>query len=111
MSLAEDDHRLIQTMHHIIADGWSYPVIFGDIVTAHNAAVEQRAGFHAAPVTLRDHIESVLARDHDAAVAVWSEALADATPTHLLGDRGAAATGEHRSITRHLSVELTAALT
>ncbi|MEW5810317.1 MAG: amino acid adenylation domain-containing protein, partial [Actinomycetota bacterium] len=111
VSLGDNDHRLIQTMHHVIADGWSYPVIFGDIVAAHNAAVGQRADLEPVTVTLRDHVESVLARDHDAAVAVWTQALRDATPTHLLGDRGAAAAGEHRSSVRRLSAELTAALT
>ncbi|OKH73926.1 thioester reductase, partial [Mycobacterium sp. SWH-M1] len=111
VSLAEDDHRLIQTMHHIIADGWSYPVIFSDIVAAYNAAVGRRAELAPVPATLRDHVESVLARDHDAAIAVWSEALRDATPTLLHGDRGAAAAGEHRSSTRRLSTELTSALT
>ncbi|MCG7597649.1 amino acid adenylation domain-containing protein, partial [Mycobacterium sp. PSTR-4-N] len=111
VSLAEDDHRLIQTMHHIIADGWSYPVIFGDIVAAHNAALGRQAGLDPAPVTLRDHVESVLARDHAVAIDAWRETLRGATPTLLHGDRGATADGEHRSSTRRLSAELTSALT
>jgi len=110
VTLGDDDHRLIQTMHHIVADGWSYPVVFGDIVTAHNAAVRQGPGLEPATVTLRDHVESVLSRDRDAAVAVWTDALRDVRPTLLLGDRSASAAGEHRSSVRRLSAELTAAL-
>ncbi|TRW79695.1 amino acid adenylation domain-containing protein, partial [Mycolicibacterium sp. 018/SC-01/001] len=110
VSVAEDDHRLIQTMHHIIADGWSYPVIFGDIVAAHNAILGREADLDPAPVLLRDHVESILARDHDAAITAWRAALDGATPTLLQGDRGAATPGEHHSTTRRFSAELTSAL-
>ncbi len=35
VSLSETEHRLIETMHHILADGWSYPLIFADIVACY----------------------------------------------------------------------------
>ena len=39
VSLSATEHRLIQTMHHIVADGWSYPVVFCDVVAHYNAAL------------------------------------------------------------------------
>lgn len=110
VTLSPGRHRLIQTMHHIVADGWSYPVIFGDIVAHYNAAVTGSSGPAPLTVTLRDHIESVTSADPDIAHQVWSSALAGVEPTKLF-PAGSAAVGEHRSCVKRLSPELTGALT
>ncbi|TGD89793.1 non-ribosomal peptide synthetase [Mycolicibacterium sp. CH28] len=106
VSLSPGEHRLIQTLHHIVADGWSYPLIFGDIVEHYNAALG--AGPAPAPlaVTLRDHIEAVNAAGSHG-TAAWAVALADVDPTLLFPDT---TVGEHRSVTRRLSRQLTEAL-
>ena len=114
VSISDTEHRLIQTMHHIVADGWSYPVIFGDIVDHHNlVAAGGTDTVTPVTVTLRDHIESVLGRDAEAARQAWASALEGAEPTSLFGSRtpDAEGAGEHRSRVRRLSPELTAALT
>jgi Condensation domain len=110
------EHWLIQTMHHMLADGWSYPVIFGDIVAHYNAAVGAGPQPVAARVTLREHIESVLNCDPAPARRAWSAALAGAEPAILFpaGSDPSAKTaiiGEHRSRVRLLGPELTEALT
>ncbi|WP_236950150.1 non-ribosomal peptide synthetase [Mycobacterium sp. MS1601] len=110
VTVAPDEHRLIQTMHHIVADGWSYPVIFSDIVTHYNSVVRGSAGLRPLPVTLRDHIESVVGADRDTARRVWSEALAGARACTLL-PTDTTTVGEHRSSVRHLSPTVTSALT
>ena len=111
--LGPGEHRLIQTMHHIIADGWSYPVIFGDIVAHYNAAVAGGATPAAVTVTLRDHIEAVTGGDRESARTAWADALRGIEPS-LLRPGGDADTGghvgEHRSAVRRLSPDLTAAL-
>jgi hypothetical protein len=61
VSLSDTEHRLIQTMHHIVADGWSYPVIFGDIVAHYNAGLGAATGLPPVIATLRDHVEAVTA--------------------------------------------------
>ncbi|TDC06450.1 amino acid adenylation domain-containing protein, partial [Nonomuraea longispora] len=72
VSLSDTDHRLVETMHHILADGWSYPLVFGDVVEAY-----ERGGSLPAPaVTFRDHVEAVAGLDRAAARAVWADALA-----------------------------------
>ena len=112
--LGADEHRLIQTMHHIVADGWSYPVIFGDIVEHYNAAAGVGSDPAATTVSLRDHVEAVVGGDRDAARTAWSTALTDVEATALFpADDGQArhAIGEHRSVVRRLSPDLTAALT
>ncbi|MDT5176330.1 MAG: hypothetical protein QOJ95_528, partial [Mycobacterium sp.] len=114
VSLTADDHRLVQTMHHIVADGWSYPVIFGDVVAHYDAALEIATGPGPVTVTLRDHVEAVLGGDQLSARDAWSTALAGVEPTTLFPatDSGedAKSVGEHRSSVRRLSPEATAAL-
>ena len=103
VSLGETDHRLIETMHHILADGWSYPLVFADIMAAY-------AGATLAPpaVTFRDHVESVVGRDRSPARAAWSAALDGVEPTRL--HPGLDAVSAHRSVFAHLdSAALTAA--
>ncbi len=106
VSLSETDHRLIQTVHHIVADGWSYPVIFGDIVAEYNGADDNTS----ITATLRDHVEAVFAGDRAAARQSWATALDGSEPTLLYG-ADAHGAGEHRSHVRRMSAELTRALT
>ncbi|AKS31661.1 non-ribosomal peptide synthetase [Mycolicibacterium goodii] len=108
--LDDADHRLIQTMHHIIADGWSYPVLFGDVVDHYNAAIGAGPEPQPVAVTLRDHIETVTAGDRAAARQAWAHALADTEPTTLVPRPDGATVGEHRSVVRRLDPARTAAV-
>jgi len=81
VSLGATEHRLVETMHHILADGWSYPLVFSDIVAAYHGQE-----LPAPAVTFRDHIESVVTRDREAARAAWATALAGVEPTVLYPD-------------------------
>ncbi|ORB30304.1 non-ribosomal peptide synthase/polyketide synthase [Mycolicibacterium parafortuitum] len=114
VSLSTTEHRLIQTMHHIVADGWSYPLIFGDIikhynVMHHNVRESTSTALPPAAVTLRDHIESTLGGNRESARRAWADALDGVEPTLLYGNgvRGAA---KHRSHVRRLPAGLTAEL-
>ncbi|KAA0084465.1 non-ribosomal peptide synthetase [Mycolicibacterium sp. P9-64] len=109
VKLGVDDHRLIQTMHHIVADGWSYPVIFGDVVEHYNASVGAGNGLDSLTVSLRDHIEAVTGGDRASAREAWATALAEVAPTTLIPSKHGV--GEHRSAVRRLSPDLTRALT
>ncbi|MGU3499521.1 non-ribosomal peptide synthase/polyketide synthase [Mycobacterium sp. C31M] len=109
VSLSDTEHRLIQTLHHIVADGWSYPVIFDDIVAHHNAGLTGSAAPRPVIATLRDHIESVTRSDLDTARGAWATALTGAQPTMLFGAERTAV-GEHRSVTRRVPQALTTAV-
>ncbi|WP_067497203.1 non-ribosomal peptide synthetase, partial [Actinoplanes sp. TFC3] len=81
VSLSPTEHRLIETMHHILADGWSYPLVFSDVV-----AVYHGASLPAPTATFRDHLEAVFGRDREAARTAWAQALTGVEPTALHPD-------------------------
>jgi hypothetical protein len=66
---AADRHRLVLTNHHIVLDGWSLPILLGEIF----------AGYYgrqlpAAP-SYRHFVGWLAGRDRDAAHAAWREVL------------------------------------
>ncbi|MFC4045847.1 amino acid adenylation domain-containing protein [Dactylosporangium siamense] len=105
VSLGATDHRLVETMHHVLADGWSYPLVFSDII----AAYELGTDLPAPATTFRDHVEAVTARDRDAARAVWTRTLDGVVPALLFPSGSPVAA--HDSVHRALSTRDTAALT
>ncbi|PMZ88008.1 non-ribosomal peptide synthetase [Pseudomonas sp. FW305-42] len=42
LRLAEDDHVLVLTLHHIVADGWSMPIMVDEVVDAYLALSQGR---------------------------------------------------------------------
>ncbi|MFI6708999.1 non-ribosomal peptide synthase/polyketide synthase [Nonomuraea sp. NPDC050478] len=98
VSLGDADHRLVETMHHIVADGWSYPLVFGDIVESY----ERGRALPAPAVTFRDHVEAVAGLDRAAAHDVWAAALAGVSPARLYD--GAYAVSRHDGVHRDLPV-------
>ncbi|MEV4516217.1 non-ribosomal peptide synthase/polyketide synthase [Dactylosporangium sp. NPDC049525] len=104
VSLSATDHRLVETMHHVLADGWSYPLVFSDIVAAYEAGTD----LPAPATTFRDHVEAVVSRDRDAARAVWTRVLDGVAPALLFPSGSPVAA--HDSVHRALSTQDTAAL-
>ena len=105
VSLSPTDHRLVETMHHVLADGWSYPLMFNDIVAAYRAGTD----LPTPAVTYRDHVEAVCRQDRDRARAVWARALAGVVPTLLYGEQRQPG-ARHDSVHRALPAGLTSAL-
>ena len=89
---ADDRHRIVLTVHHIVVDGWSLPILLQEIF----------AGYYGQPLPTaapyRRFVSWLAERDRDAAKAAWREALAGFdTPTLVaapgrqeLGQRGVA---------------------
>ncbi|GHJ44011.1 non-ribosomal peptide synthetase [Catellatospora sp. TT07R-123] len=102
VSLSPTEHRLIETMHHIVADGWSYPLVFADVIASYERG---GAELPAPAVTFRDHVESVLAQDPAVVRDTWARALAGAVPTLLVGTSGEV--GWHDSVSAGLSPQRT----
>ncbi|EHM23983.1 putative non-ribosomal peptide synthetase [Streptomyces sp. W007] len=103
-----DEHRLVLTNHHLILDGWSMPLLIGELLDlyAHGGNTDALP-----PVTpYRDHLALLATRDTPAASAAWRAALDGAPPprrltgTLLVGDRSSA------SLSAELSEAATAAL-
>ncbi|RDI25336.1 non-ribosomal peptide synthetase [Lentzea flaviverrucosa] len=67
--LADDAARLVLTVHHALLDGWSVPVLVRDLLALH------RGDALAPAPPYRDYLAWLAARDRQAGVAAWAEAL------------------------------------
>jgi glycopeptidolipid biosynthesis protein len=65
----ENQHRLVVTIHHIVIDGWSLPVLLQDIFAGYFG---QRL---PAPAPYRHFVTWLADQDRDAARAAWGEVL------------------------------------
>ncbi|OBI17344.1 non-ribosomal peptide synthetase [Mycobacterium sp. E2462] len=86
-----DRHRFLLTIHHIVVDGWSLPVLLQDVFASYYG---QRL---PAPPAYRNYLTWLANQDHAAARAAWGEALAGfeaptlVAPPGKAGRRGVAA--------------------
>ncbi|MFC7642239.1 condensation domain-containing protein [Streptosporangium lutulentum] len=79
--LGHDRGLLVLTFHHIVADGWSLPVLHRELMASYGAA--PAALPEVAPY--RDYLRRLSAADRDAARAAWRTALAGFDePTRLV---------------------------
>ena len=76
---AEDRHRLVLTNHHIVLDGWSLPILLGEIFASYYG---QRL---PAARPYRRFVTWLADRDLDAARAAWREVLAGFDTPTLVG--------------------------
>ena len=76
---APDRHRVVLTNHHIVLDGWSLPIVLGEMF----------AGYHgqrlAAAVPYRRFVTWLADRDLDVARAAWGQLLAGFDTPTLVG--------------------------
>ncbi|MGX7828173.1 amino acid adenylation domain-containing protein [Actinokineospora sp. 24-640] len=90
--------RVVLTLHHLVADGWSVPLMLRDLL----ALLHGRPLAPAAPY--RDHIAWLAGQDQESTRAAWRAALDGVTePTRLT------APGEASGQTRLIDVPLSAA--
>ncbi|MDR6979072.1 amino acid adenylation domain-containing protein/non-ribosomal peptide synthase protein (TIGR01720 family) [Streptomyces sp. 3330] len=83
-------HTLVLTVHHLLLDGWSLPVVLRDLVALYEAR-ETGAGLPR-PVpgaTVRDHLAWLAGQDRDAAEKAWRDALAGLDGPTLLAPHAA----------------------
>src|SRR5215510_8308606 len=85
LRLAEDDHVLLITMHHIISDGWSIKVFIGEIEELYKAYTNgQRAALPELPIQYADFAlwqRSWLQGEKlEEQLSYWRTQLADAPP-------------------------------
>ncbi len=80
--IAEDRHRLVLTNHHIVLDGWSLPILTGEIFAGYHG---QRLG---AAGSYRQFVTWLAGRDLEAARAAWRQVLAGFDTPTLVGPPG-----------------------
>ncbi|WP_303627721.1 non-ribosomal peptide synthetase, partial [Nocardia otitidiscaviarum] len=76
-ALPADRWALVLTNHHVILDGWSWPLLLTDLFGHYADAPGTPSGSY------RDFLVWLAARDRDAARAAWTAALDGAEPTLL----------------------------
>ncbi|MCD7440504.1 non-ribosomal peptide synthase/polyketide synthase [Streptomyces lincolnensis] len=109
LRLGADRHRLVLTNHHLLLDGWSLPVLMGDLFALYDASGDDSALPRVRPY--RDYLKWLGDQDREAARTAWRDTFADlAEPTLVApdADHTAVAGAEVRAA---LSQEETAALT
>jgi amino acid adenylation domain-containing protein/thioester reductase-like protein/non-ribosomal peptide synthase protein (TIGR01720 family) len=102
---AEDRHRLVLTNHHIVLDGWSLPIVLGEIFAGYHG---QRLG---APGSYRRFVTWLAGRDLDAARAAWGRVLAGFDAPTLVGPPGRLEQGRRGVASFRVPEQLTRAVT
>ncbi|WP_375489176.1 condensation domain-containing protein, partial [uncultured Mycobacterium sp.] len=101
---AEDRHRFVLTVHHIVADGWSLPILLREIFTSYYG---QRL---PAPVPYRSFVSWLADRNRDAARAAWGEVLGDFDTPTLVGPPGRLELGRRSVASFRMPAETTRAV-
>ncbi|MBW3651485.1 MAG: non-ribosomal peptide synthetase, partial [Actinobacteria bacterium] len=73
--------QLVATLHHLVVDGWSLPLLVGELMELYGAAGSGAALVPPAPY--RDYLAWVAAQDREESTTEWKRALAGVTPTRL----------------------------
>ena len=104
-------HGVVLTLHHLVADGWSLPVLFEDLLAGVRAHAEGR---ELAPVpSYREYLRWLTAQDSGRTRAAWQRALEGVTEPTVLGAAlpADAVPVAPAALTAAVPVELTGALT
>ena len=101
---AEDRHRFVLTNHHIVLDGWSMPVLLGELFASYYGQ------WLPAAVSYRRFINWLAGRDLDAARAAWGEVFAGFDTPTVVGPPGQLGPGRREVASLVLSEETTRAV-
>jgi amino acid adenylation domain-containing protein len=83
--LADDEHVLFWTLHHLVLDGWSHTRVLGEVLARYSAGTAHEP---PAPRPYRDFVAWLRARDQAAAETFWRAALDGVTEPTPLGIDG-----------------------
>ncbi|MGH3637701.1 MAG: condensation domain-containing protein, partial [Mycobacterium sp.] len=101
---AEEQHRVVLTNHHIVLDGWSLPILLGEIF----------AGYYGqrlpAATPYRRFVSWLAHRDVEAARAAWREVLAGFDTPTLVAQSSRSEPGRRGTTSALVSEETTRAL-
>nr|MCH9649032.1 amino acid adenylation domain-containing protein [Deltaproteobacteria bacterium] len=98
-------HAFVWTLHHLVVDGWSYPMVLGEVLTAYEAIASQKAPQLASRRPFRDYVSWLKKQNLGEAEAFWRstlEGVTEATPVGFtqaigLAGNGSISTGSNGS--------------
>ncbi|MDX6501926.1 MAG: hypothetical protein QOG23_5186, partial [Blastocatellia bacterium] len=102
---AADRYRLVLTNHHIVMDGWSLPILLGEIFASYYGH------WLPAPAPYRNFVTWLTGRDRMAAQTAWREVLAGFDTPTLVGPPQRLGLGRRVVESFRVPEELTRALT
>ena len=100
----EDQHRFVLTLHHIVVDGWSLPILLHEIFASYYGQ------WLPAAVPYRRFVTWLAGRDRGAAQAAWREVLAGFDTPTLVGPPDRLRLGQRDVASFQVSAETTRAL-
>ncbi|GAB3738563.1 hypothetical protein GCM10027598_66990 [Amycolatopsis oliviviridis] len=103
--LGPDSHRLVHTLHHVLVDGWSMPILHRELAAIYAAGGD--ASGLPPTVSYRDYLAWLGKQDKEVARAAWRDELAGPdTPTTVAAPDPARVPDIHTTVVE-LSTELT----
>ncbi|WP_313053319.1 non-ribosomal peptide synthetase [Pseudomonas lopnurensis] len=111
LKLAEQEHVLLLTLHHIVADGWSLNLLIEEFLRLYDAAcLDEDAALPALPVQYRDYAmwqrSWLEAGERERQLAYWRDKLGDEhAPLTLPTDRPHPAQPSHRGARHALQID------
>ena len=99
IAMPGDEHRLLWSFHHILLDGWSMPLVFGELFTAYEALAHGRTPEWPAAPRYQEFIGWMLVQDRAKAQAFWREYLKGFTAATPIPVKNSAAVAAHRART------------
>ncbi|MFJ6483569.1 amino acid adenylation domain-containing protein [Streptomyces sp. NPDC091682] len=106
----EGDHLLVVTVHHILVDGWSMPLLVGDLLALYESDGDPSAQQPVRPY--RDYLKWLKAQDVPGAEGAWRTSLAGLDEAVLVAPADASRTAVRPGVHRvELSEAATARLT
>ncbi|MBN3899198.1 MAG: amino acid adenylation domain-containing protein [Nostoc sp. NOS(2021)] len=89
--VADDTYEFVWSFHHLLIDGWSWPILCKEVFAFYNALLKGKYLYLNTPRPYRDYINWLQQQDLRAAETFWRQQLHGFTsPTRLLIDRGEA---------------------
>jgi amino acid adenylation domain-containing protein/thioester reductase-like protein len=82
VKIGEAHHRLVLSVHHVLLDGWSIPVVLRELFTLYASGGDGSALPEVRP--FHDYLVWLSTRDRMTALAAWSQALAGIEEPTLL---------------------------
>ncbi|WP_459549936.1 amino acid adenylation domain-containing protein [Nocardia sp. X0981] len=100
--LSDSAHRLVLTAHHLLADGWSVPILLREILALYHGERLAEPGYYGT------YLAWIAGRDSAAAARRWGEYLAGLEAPSLVGAPGprSAAVGLRVPLTEETASEL-----
>ncbi|WP_208113776.1 condensation domain-containing protein, partial [Tahibacter aquaticus] len=78
-------YQLLWTVHHILSDGWSSPLVYRDVVALYQSQLQGRPASLKTPQPYEQHIAWLQRQDRDVARAHWQALLGDIDAPSQLG--------------------------